>query len=726
VPDAGLRLEFIHQKRATEVAGQADIRNAEQEYAKAFAEAGLGREGEEVAAVADRVRASAVREHLVAALDDWASITLDPKRRSWLLAVARGADPDLWRDRFRDPKARFDRTALEQLAAEVLGDEAKLKELKPALLAALGGTLFLAKGDAVPLLAAAQTNHPDDFWLNSYLGLALLAKNRGDEAVGCFRAALAVRPDWAAGHNLIAIHFLSKGRLDEGIRELRVALALAPYYAEAHRNLGSASMVKKLWGEAIAEFRAALELDPKHAETHRRLGHALRFKGQLDEAIAEFRAALALDPDHAGTHVSLGALLCDVKRDYDGAIASFRAALDLDPEHVPARVNLGKALRGKGQLDEAIREYRAALDLDPKYPPAHNSLGAFLCDVKRDYDGAIASFRAALALDPKYAVAYCGLGNALAHKGESDEAIKAYRKAIQLEPRGAEQHIGLGIALMKKGRVDAAIGEFRTAIEIDPGLALAHYNLGRTLQVKGQLDEAIQPYRAAIRLRPDLAEAHCNLGQLLREKGQYEEALSLLRRGHELGSRQPGWRYPSAQWVAELKPLADRDRRAIAVLKGEEKAKNASELLRLAHFCSTQKRHPAAAARLYADAFAAEPELADDLAEGDRYRAARAAALAGCGKGRDAAAVDESGRARWRKQALDWLSADLRLWAKKTTGDADDRVAVREALARWQRDPDLAGLRNQDAVAQLPEAEREECQKLWAEVAAVLKQAQEK
>lgn len=29
------------------------------------------------------------------------------------------------------------------------------------------------------------------------------------------------------------------------------------------------------------------------------------------------------------------------------------------------------------------------------------------------------------------------------------------------------------------------------------------------------------------------------------------EALPLLRRGHELGSKERGWNYPSARWVAD-------------------------------------------------------------------------------------------------------------------------------------------------------------------------------
>jgi serine/threonine-protein kinase len=46
---------------------------------------------------------------LVATLDDWAGITADPARRSWLLDVVRAADPDPERDRLRQPALWRDR-----------------------------------------------------------------------------------------------------------------------------------------------------------------------------------------------------------------------------------------------------------------------------------------------------------------------------------------------------------------------------------------------------------------------------------------------------------------------------------------------------------------------------------------------------------------------------------------------------------------------------------------
>jgi hypothetical protein len=44
---------------------------------------------------------------------------------------------------------------------------------------------------------------------------------------------------------------------------------------------------------------------------------------------------------------------------------------------------------------------------------------------------------------------------------------------------------------------------------------------------------------------------------------------------------------------------------------------------------------------------------------GPRYDAARAAVLAGCGRGRDAAGLDGRSGASFRRQALDWLRDEL-------------------------------------------------------------------
>jgi hypothetical protein len=87
-------------------------------------------------------------------------------------------------------------------------------------------------------------------------------------------------------------------------------------------------------------------------------------------------------------------------------------------------------------------------------------------------------------------------------------------------------------------------------------------------------------------------------------------------------------------------------------------------------------------------------------------------------------AGDREERARLRKQALDWLRADLALHTMQLqTGKPADRATVQQALRHWQQDPDLAGLRDKAALAKLPAEERVAHERLWADVAELLKSA---
>ena len=79
---------------------------------------------------------------------------------------------------------------------------------------------------------------------------------------------------------------------------------------------------------------------------------------------------------------------------------------------------------------------------------------------------------------------------------------------------------------------------------------------------------------------------------------------------------------------------------------------------------------------------------------------------------------------RW---ALGWLRDDLAAYGKiaQQSNPAVKR-AIQQRLAHWQRDPDLAGLREKAALDKLPAAERDAWQRLWADVDALLQRAQEK
>jgi len=637
-----------------------DYAGAATKYAAAFAAYGLELKPGRTDELALRVRAEqpAMREALVVALDDWRDVaarakTVELANLVWALAAA--VDDDPWRRRYRAAATARGSTALRALSGE-----AHRLTLPPSSLHLLAMSLNSqdAPDEAMALLRWARGRHLTDFWIHFELGSLLEhAEDKSpvilEEAIGCYRTALALRP--AAG--------------------------------AAHNNLGNCLHHRKQRDEAMAEYRKAIDLDPRNSVAHTNVGDLLGEKNQLDEAMAEYRKAIDLDPKYATAHHNLGLTLYH-KNQLDEAIIEYRKAIDLDPKNALAHNNLGGALQAKNQSDEAMAEYRKAIDLDPKYAPAHNNLGNVL-RAKNQLDEATAEFRTAFGLDPTYAVA----------------------------------HFNLGLALRDKNQLDEAMAEYRQAINLDPKLARAYFDLGNALRHKGRLDDAVAEYKKAIDLRPDHAEPHCNLADIFRLQGQLSASLDFYKRGHALGTKRHDWHYPSAQWVADAERRVQLEAKLADILAGKVTATDQGELPGLLEVCRLQRRH-AAAARLYADAFTADPKLGDDLSAFHRYNAACCAALAAAGQGTDADNLDDQEQSRLRQQASAWLRADLEQWSKQREGgNAEDRQVMRDTLVNWQRDTDLAGVRDAAALKNLPAQEQESWRKLWADIAELVKKA---
>jgi tetratricopeptide (TPR) repeat protein len=372
-------------------------------------------------------------------------------------------------------------------------------------------------------------------------------------------------------------------------------------------------------------------------------------------------------------------------------LGCFRGAVAIRPDSSSALVNLGVALRNKKNVDGAIACFNKALECDPTSAAAHNNLGLVLYE-KQNRDGAIACYKKALECDPKYSKAHYNLGLALyqSEKPDLDGAIDCYRKALQSDPKDARAHTNLGLALLDKKDVAGAIACFNKALKHDPKLPNAHIGLGQAQLAQGQFAEAKQAFTRAVQCLPP-----------------GDPLLDYLQ---------------NRLWHCQN--LLAMDQKLTAVLQGQTQPASALEYLVLGKMCVEFKQRYAAAVKLFAAGFAAQPALADDLTKAIRYHAARTAALAAAGKGRDADTVDSPGKSKLRLQALEWLKADLELWQRQAKSKEPKVLqTVVKSLTNWQTEPDLASVRDETALAQLPPAERQDWQQLWSDVAQLLQQA---
>jgi tetratricopeptide (TPR) repeat protein len=320
------------------------------ENARAFREYGIDVDAMNPSEIAERIRDRSIRLYLAWALETWAMWKKDGNDQDWkrLLAIARAADPDPWRNRLRDvlelPHDRR-KDALISLAASV-GDE----DLHPHVAVKLATALQYvgAFPEAIELLRPVQRRHPDNFSVNCELARSLerMTPPDFDGAIPFYTAAIALKPNSSMAHNNLA-SLLNGKIIDEA----------------AKKGLNSDEIVEpKLRDEAIFHLRDALRLEPANVFAHINLAAALADKGALDEAIAHSREAIRLQPNLAEAHVNLS-YACSKKGLIDEAIASDREAVRLKPTHAVAHGNLGYHLVKKRQFEEGLASYKEAIRL---------------------------------------------------------------------------------------------------------------------------------------------------------------------------------------------------------------------------------------------------------------------------------------------------------------------------------------------------------------------------
>ena len=266
-----------------------------------------------------------------------------------------------------------------------------------------------------------------------------------------------------------------------------------------------------------------------------------------------------------------------------------------------------------------------AAGVRPKSGIALNGLGKSLLLSGQAAEAADV-FRELIRLRPDDALAHVALGSSFLTMGEKPKAAVEFGEARRLKPAEWMVLDQIALAYSDCGEWNAAIQEQKEAVARFPNSAVAHKALAHALQSAGRISDAITEFREAVRLSPRFSAAYLFLARALIETGEYHDALDALARV------DPG--PPPVDPVLSPVDLAGRARdlltleiRLPAVVEGAELPVDAEEAASLARIAFA--RHEFVyAARLWADSFTLSPELAADLTTGNRFQAARAAALA--------------------------------------------------------------------------------------------------
>ncbi len=306
--------------------------------------------------IARRIRESSFRQIFVAALDHWAVGTRlrdsqDKLLFPAILEIARKADPDAWRDRFRDLKTwKKNRDWVNALA-----DEVDVTKQPPHTLDALAFRLRPEKRRSI--LKMALLEYPNDFWLN--FAMTRLGETPA-ERTAYLQAALAIRPDTVVIYNNLGVVLSQQEDVAGAIAAYRKAIAINPKEATiSYFNLGTVYLNQGRWQEAVDTFQIGISQDPNQATYRSNLGLALLQLGRYDESVQEFEASLAIDSSHFSAQAGVGeALLSDCR--YVESMKAFEKAMQLMSKSHPKYARVERSLqqaRGYAALmkEEATR-----------------------------------------------------------------------------------------------------------------------------------------------------------------------------------------------------------------------------------------------------------------------------------------------------------------------------------------------------------------------------------
>ena len=192
------------------------------------------------------------------------------------------------------------------------------------------------------------------------LGLDMAAAGQYLEAITCFEAVLAARPDDIGA--LFALANIAEAIGDPTLAEdlLRRVLAQDSDRLEALVNLGNLLRAQGRPADAIALLKPALQRDAARPELWTALGSAVREQGDTATAETFYREALRLLPDDPAALGNLAEVLAEA-RSVDEALGLYARVLKVDPDNAQARLNRALLHLGRGELAEGWSDYEARL-----------------------------------------------------------------------------------------------------------------------------------------------------------------------------------------------------------------------------------------------------------------------------------------------------------------------------------------------------------------------------
>jgi tetratricopeptide (TPR) repeat protein len=239
--------------------------------------------------------------------------------------------------------------------------------LLPRRAAAAEGYLSKNKNlQAIKAGKAAVEKDPKDAEAHYYLGKALLAENRTEQALREFKSVSRLGIE---GKNIpetefrqtIAKLYLQCNEGEEALKEYLLLIKSHPENPDYFYWAGKIFSDRNRTDLAEQYLSQAVSLNPKEGRYHFALGVALYQNKKIRDANIALENALKADPSNGQVHFYMGKVHKDSK-DYAGALPSFEKAARDQEYRIRALVEMGSCYMSLKMVDKAVPELERAVN----------------------------------------------------------------------------------------------------------------------------------------------------------------------------------------------------------------------------------------------------------------------------------------------------------------------------------------------------------------------------
>ncbi len=394
-------------------------------------------------------------------------------------------------------------------------------------------------------------------------GMALLSRNRIDDAEQAFRRAFELTPNAAVHMGLSRVAAMRRDSASAR-REVDQALALDPTNVDA---LTARAEFKRESGDtagALEDLERAIAQDQRNAVARLMRASIAIQQNQLDDANRDIDAVLAIAPRYplALYHRALARLRAG---DVNAASEAMEDIQAFANDYIPALYLQGAIQYAQNRLEQAKRSLSRVIQLDQNSVIARRLLGAVhlrLGETQQGYE----VLREALERAPNDFGVLGLLGEASLRLGRNDEAAQYFERGAQVDTGNTgntAMSTGLAMANLGAGRSDLAIEQLEQVIARDPTSRQAAQLLIVSFIRNRQFDRAVavatelkqrspqsplpdlylgviagirrngpeseSHFRAALAISPSFAPAIFNLTAILVAQNKLEEAEAAIR-----------------------------------------------------------------------------------------------------------------------------------------------------------------------------------------------------